>query len=101
MSLASREIRKVLENNDCEHEQRERYLLLCTHGDANKDPIGKWLIEGWGAEPDITVDALPHATFAGEDPQLEAALKLLKEQIKADPRPVPQHPPYPDKSFKF
>ena len=64
-------------------------------------PEGKWLIEGHGAEPDITVDDLPHGTFAGNDEQLQAALKLLKEEIKADPRPVPQHPAYSDKSFKF
>jgi tricorn protease len=63
-------------------------------------PEGKWLIEGHGAEPDITVDDLPHGTFAGKDEQLQAALKLLNEEIKADPRPVPQHPAYPDKSFK-
>lgn len=64
-------------------------------------PEGKWLIEGHGAEPDITVDDLPHQTFGGKDEQLNAALKLLKEEIKTDPRPVPQHPPYPNKSFKF
>jgi len=64
-------------------------------------PEGKWLIEGHGAEPDIVVDNLPHDTFSGDDQQLQAALKLLKEQIKDDPRPVPQHPPYPDKSFKW
>ena len=64
-------------------------------------PEGKWLIEGHGTDPDIVVDNLPHATFAGDDQQLQAAIKLLKEEIKADPRPVPQHPPYPDKSFKF
>jgi tricorn protease len=63
-------------------------------------PEGKWLIEGHGAEPDITVDDLPHGTFAGNDEQLQAALKLLKEEIKSDPRPVPEHPAYPDKSFK-
>ena len=63
-------------------------------------PEGKWLIEGHGAEPDITVDDLPHGTFAGNDEQLQAALKSLKEEIKADPRPVPEHPAYPDKSFK-
>ena len=63
-------------------------------------PEGKWLIEGHGAEPDITVDDLPHGTYTGNDEQLQAALKLLKEEIKADPRPVPQHPVYPDKSFK-
>ncbi|MDE3202223.1 MAG: PD40 domain-containing protein [Acidobacteriota bacterium] len=64
-------------------------------------PEGKWLIEGHGVEPDITVDDLPHATFEGKDAQLDAAIKLLQEEIKADPRPVPQHPPYPDKSFNY
>lgn len=63
-------------------------------------PEGKWLIEGHGTDPDIVVDDLPHSTFAGSDEQLQTALKLLKDEIKADPRPVPQHPPYPDKSFK-
>jgi tricorn protease len=64
-------------------------------------PEGKWLIEGHGVEPDITVDNLPHATFEGSDAQLQAALDLLKKEIQEDPRPVPQHPPYPDKSFKY
>ncbi len=63
-------------------------------------PEGKWLIEGHGAEPDISVDNLPHSTFSGNDDQLQAALKLLKEEIQADPRPVPAHPAYPDKSFR-
>jgi tricorn protease len=62
---------------------------------------GKWLIEGHGVEPDITVDNMPHATFTGTDAQLQAAIDLLKQQIKDDPRPVPPHPPYPDKSFKY
>jgi tricorn protease len=64
-------------------------------------PEGKWLIEGHGVEPDVVVDNLPHDTFAGDDEQLQAALKLLKEEIKEDPRPAAQHPQYPDKSFKF
>ena len=64
-------------------------------------PDGKWLIEGHGVDPDIVVDNLPHATYSGEDAQLGAALKLLTQAIKDDPRPVPQHPLYPDKSFKF
>lgn len=59
-----------------------------------------WLIEGHGFEPDIEVDNLPHATFKGEDAQLDAAIKLLKELIEKDPRAVPSPPAYPDKSFK-
>jgi tricorn protease len=64
-------------------------------------PDGLWLIEGHGVDPDKVVDDPPHATFEGSDAQLDAAVDLLKRQIKDDPRPVPAHPPYPDKSFKF
>ncbi|MCO5725823.1 S41 family peptidase [Robiginitalea marina] len=60
---------------------------------------GQWLIEGHGFEPDIVVDNLPHATFNGKDAQLERAIKVLQEQIRKDPRPVPPPPPFPDKSF--
>jgi tricorn protease len=60
-------------------------------------PEGVWLIEGHGVDPDIVVDNLPHATFAGRDAQLEAALKHLQELIAKDPVEVPKHPPYPDK----
>jgi tricorn protease len=64
-------------------------------------PEGKWLIEGHGVDPDIVVDNLPHATAQGEDAQLKAALDLLKEEIQKDPRPVPQAPGYPNKSFSY
>ncbi len=64
-------------------------------------PEGKWLIEGHGVDPDIVVDDPPHATFEGKDAQLDAALKLLEDEIRKDPRPVPKAPPYPDKSFKY
>jgi tricorn protease len=64
-------------------------------------PEGKWLIEGHGVDPDITVDNLPHATFSGRDTQLDAATKYLLEEIHKDPRPVPQPPPYPNKAFKY
>jgi tricorn protease len=64
-------------------------------------PEGKWLIEGHGVDPNIIVDNLPHATYDGTDAELQAAIDLLKKEIQADPRPVPPHPPYPDKSFKY
>ena len=64
-------------------------------------PEGKWLIEGHGVDPDIVVDNLPHATFTGADAQLQAALDLLKQEIRTDPRPVPKAPPYPNKAFKY
>jgi tricorn protease len=64
-------------------------------------PEGKWLIEGHGVDPDIEVDNLPHATFAGSDTQLDAAIQYLREEIRTDPRPIPKAPPYPNKAFHY
>lgn len=63
-------------------------------------PEGKWLIEGHGVDPDMVVDNLPHATFGGEDAQLNAAIKYLQDQIQQQPVPSPTTPTYPDKSLK-
>jgi tricorn protease len=63
-------------------------------------PEGKWLIEGHGVDPDIVVDNLPHATFNGEDAQLQAAITHLQERIRLEPVPVPPAPAHPNKSVK-
>jgi tricorn protease len=64
-------------------------------------PEGEWLIEGKGVVPDIVVDNLPHATYQGEDAQLDAAIRHLQQLLKEKPVTDPQAPPYPDKSFKY
>ena len=64
-------------------------------------PEGEWLIEQWGVEPDIVVDNLPHATFNGEDAQLDAAIRYLQSEIERDPRAVPPAPPYPNRGFVY
>jgi tricorn protease len=61
----------------------------------------EWLIEGWGVEPDMVVDNLPHETFNGRDAQLEAAVAYLQQLIEQDPRAVPAPPAFPDKSFSY
>lgn len=58
---------------------------------------GKWLIEGRGVEPDITVDYTPAAALAGEDPQLDKAIEILLGKIEKDARLYPAPPAYPVK----
>jgi tricorn protease len=64
-------------------------------------PEGEWLIEQVGVVPDIEVDNLPHATFNGEDAQLEAAIRYLQQRIAEEPRAVPPPPEYPDRGFLY
>lgn len=64
-------------------------------------------------DPDIVIDNLPHATFQGNDAQLDAAVKHLLvvhppisrdlstghgEEIKKRPVEVPKAPAYPKKA---
>jgi len=60
----------------------------------------KWLIENRGVEPDVVVDNPPDLVAKGQDPQLEKAIAMLMEQIKANPKKLPARPPdlpaYPD-----
>ena len=64
-------------------------------------PEGEWLIEQIGVVPDMVVDNPPHATFNGEDAQLDAAIAYLLGEIQKDPRTVPPPPGYPDRGFRY
>lgn len=58
---------------------------------------GKWIIEGHGIEPDITVEQDPSQVLAGRDPQLDRAIAYLKSQIARKPVAKPVAPPFPIK----
>jgi tricorn protease len=53
----------------------------------------KWLVENHGVQPDVVVDNPPDLVLKGQDPQLEKAVEMLMEQIKANPKTLPSRPP--------
>ncbi|MGD0506641.1 MAG: PDZ domain-containing protein [Terriglobales bacterium] len=53
----------------------------------------KWLIENRGVQPDVVVDNPPDLVLKGRDSQLEKAVEMLMEQIKANPKKLPARPP--------
>ncbi|MCX6246737.1 MAG: PDZ domain-containing protein [Bacteroidetes bacterium] len=63
----------------------------------NKDG---WRIENEGIAPDIEVEQLPAEVAAGKDPQLEKAIQVVLEELKANPPEKPVQPPYPVKVRK-
>jgi tricorn protease len=57
------------------------------------DTEGMWAVEGVGVAPDIEVVDRPDLVAAGQDPSLEAAVKLLLEQLEKNPRKPVVVPP--------
>jgi tricorn protease len=55
----------------------------------------EWIIEGVGVTPDIVVDNDPAKEFAGEDQQLEVAIKHILEEMKSKAKTIPPPPPTP------
>jgi tricorn protease len=50
---------------------------------------GRWMVEGVGVAPDVEVENPPHASFKGEDKQLETAISILQKKLKEQPiRPL-------------
>jgi tricorn protease len=57
---------------------------------------GDWEVEGHGIAPDVEVQELPKDVAAGHDAQLERAVSIVLEQLKAHPVVEPTVPPYPN-----
>jgi tricorn protease-like protein/C-terminal processing protease CtpA/Prc len=59
---------------------------------------GTWGIEGHGVDPDIEVIDDPSKLAAGSDPQLDAAVSLMLEEIQSNGYHPAQRPADPDRS---
>jgi tricorn protease len=57
-----------------------------------------WTLENQGVVPDIEIDDLPADVIRGEDPQLDKAIDVVRDELKQDPKGFPEVPPFPDKS---
>jgi tricorn protease len=57
---------------------------------------GDWEVENHGIAPDVPVEELPKDFAAGHDLQLETGVKLVLEELKANPIPAIPIPPYPN-----
>jgi tricorn protease len=62
------------------------------------DRTGKWIIEGYGVDPDIEVIDHPGAMAKGGDPQLERAVAEVLKSLKQNPIKPIEKPKYPNRS---
>jgi len=63
------------------------------------DRKGEWIVENVGVKPDIEIDLDPVEMSNGYDAQLMKAIEVLSEKIEREPRPWPEHGPYPKQDF--
>jgi tricorn protease len=59
------------------------------------DRVRGWAIENQGVIPDLEVPLTPADRAAGHDPQLDAAVGLLLQKLRDEPRDLPQAMPPP------
>ena len=52
-------------------------------------------VENVGISPDIEVEQTPRDVIAGRDPQLERAIQVAMEELKANAPAKPRRPAYP------
>lgn len=58
----------------------------------------RWIIEGYGVDPDIVVVNDPHDEFKGKDAQLDKGIEVVLGRMQGQPTGVPAPPPFPNKS---
>jgi len=78
------------------------FPVLMDGGQVTAPNLGIWTEDGWiveneGVPPDIEVEQWPAEVAAGHDPQLEKAIQIIMEELKANPPKKLVRPPFPIK----
>jgi tricorn protease len=55
----------------------------------------KWIIEGYGVDPDIEQENDPAKEYAGTDEQLLKGIEVILDKLKTEEKKLPDVPPYP------
>jgi tricorn protease len=71
-------------------------ISVPTFGFYEKD--GTWGVEGHGVDPDIEVIDDPALMVNGGDPQLDAAINHLTQELKTNAYKAPKRPASPNRS---
>ena len=77
------------------------FPVLMDGGSVTAPNLAFWDVgEGFGVEnvgipPDIEVEQTPKDVIAGRDPQLERAIQVVMDELKANPPAKPKRPAYP------
>jgi tricorn protease len=77
------------------------FPVLMDGGSVTAPNLAFWDVgEGFGVEnvgipPDIEVEQTPREVIAGRDPQLERAIQVVMDELKANPPAKPKRPAYP------
>ncbi len=76
------------------------YPVLMDGGGVTAPNLAIWtedgfIVENEGVPPDIEVEQTPKEMNAGHDPQLEAAIKVILEELAKNPPVKPKRPAFP------
>jgi tricorn protease len=76
------------------------FPVLMDGGSVTAPNLAIWTEEGFivenvGVPPDIEVEQTPRDVIAGRDPQLERAIQVALEELKAGPPAKPKRPAFP------
>ena len=76
------------------------FPVLMDGGRVTAPNLGIWTEDGWiveneGVPPDIEIEQWPADVAAGHDPQLEKAIQVVMEELKANPPKKLVRPPFP------